>query len=82
MFVGFGIAAGSLAQLLHSQVTAAERATMVSVQSLLLQLAGAVGAVALGYLAALAGPLPAFLVAAALLALPVARLVVPEPVRA
>ncbi len=81
MFVGFGIAAGPLAQLLHSQLTAAERATVVSVQSLLLQLAGAVGAVALGYLAAATGPASAFLIAAVLLALPVARLVVPEPVR-
>ncbi|WP_020385774.1 MFS transporter [Kribbella catacumbae] len=81
MFVGFGIAAGPLAQLLHSQLTAAERATVVSVQSLLLQLAGAVGAVALGYLAAATGPAPAFLIAAVLLALPAARLVVPEPVR-
>lgn len=81
MFVGFGIAAGPLAQLLHSQLTAAERATVVSVQSLLLQVAGAVGAVALGYLAAATGPASAFLVAAVLLALPVARLGVPEPVR-
>ncbi|WBQ02851.1 MFS transporter [Kribbella sp. CA-293567] len=81
MFVGFGIAAGPMGQLLHSQIMAAERATVVSVQSLLLQLAGAVGAVALGYLAVVTGPAVAFLVAAALLAVPVARLVVPEPVR-
>jgi hypothetical protein len=81
MFVGFGIAAGPLAQLLHSQVTTAERATVVSVQSLLLQLAGAVGAVTLGQLAVVTGPAAAFLVAAALLAVPAARLVVPEPVR-
>ncbi|MEV8379119.1 MFS transporter [Kribbella sp. NPDC056861] len=81
MFVGFGIAAGPVAQLLHSQVTTAERATVVSVQSLLLQLSGAVGAVVLGHLAVVTAPAAAFLVAAALLAVPAARLVVPEPVR-
>lgn len=81
MFVGFGIAAGPLAQLLHSQVTAAERATVVSVQSLLLQFAGALGAVALGYLAVVTSPLVAFAVAAIAVAVPAARLIVPESVR-
>jgi MFS family permease len=80
MFVGLGMAAGPLSQLLHSQVTAAERATVVSVQSLLLQSAGALGAVALGYLAVVTSPLVAFLLAAIALAVPAARMVVPDPV--
>jgi hypothetical protein len=84
MFVGLGVAAGPLAQLLHSQVDTAERATVVSVQSLILMLAGAVGSVSLGYLAASTHPALAFGVAATAVAVPAVRLTsgeVPEPVR-
>lgn len=70
MFVGLGVIAGPVAQLLHSQVAATERATVVSVQSLVLQCAGAVGAVALGQLAATTGMAPAFGITAVLLAVP------------
>lgn len=70
MFVGLGITAGPVAQLLHSQVAATERATVVSVQSLVLQCAGAVGAVALGGLAAATGMAAAFGATAVLLAVP------------
>jgi hypothetical protein len=90
MFVGLGVAGGPLAQLLHSQVTAAERATVVSIQSLILQLAGAVGAVALGRLAVSTSMAVAFGVTAAMLAVPGWLLVAatapsqpePEPTRA
>jgi predicted MFS family arabinose efflux permease len=90
MFVGLGVAGGPLAQLLHSQVTAAERATVVSIQSLILQLAGAVGAVALGRLAVSTNMGVAFGVTAAMLAVPGWLLVAatapsqpePEPTRA
>ncbi|GAA1584085.1 hypothetical protein GCM10009789_42240 [Kribbella sancticallisti] len=77
MFVGLGVAAGPLAQLLHSRVDAAERATVVSVDSLILMLAGAVGAVALGQLAVSTHPAIAFAVAAVALAVPAARLAAP-----
>ena len=80
MFVGLGIAAGPLSQLLHSQVTTSERATVVSVQSLLLQSAGAIGAVGLTSLAVVTGPWVPFLLAAVVLAFPASRLVAPEPV--
>ncbi len=74
MFVGLGVAAGPLAQLLHSQLDASERATVISVQSLILMLAGAVGVVALGQLAASTHPAAAFGVAAIVLAVPALRL--------
>ncbi len=80
MFVGLGIASGPLSQLLHSQVTTGERATVVSVQSLLSQSAGAIGAVGLGSLAVVTSPWVAFLLAAVALAIPAARLVAPQPV--
>jgi MFS family permease len=70
MFVGLGIVGGPMAQLLHSQVAAAERATVVSVQSLIGYFGGAVGAVALGQLAVVAGMAVAFGVSAVLLAVP------------
>lgn len=78
MFVGLGVAAGPLAQLLHSQVDAAERATVVSVQSLILMLAGAVGSVSLGYLAASTHPALAFGVAAIAVAVPALRMIPAE----
>ncbi|QNE21049.1 MFS transporter [Kribbella qitaiheensis] len=68
MFVGLGVTAGPLAQLLHSQVDAAERATVVSVESLILMLAGAVGVVGLGQLAVSTHPAVAFGVTAVVLA--------------
>ena len=72
-----------MAQLLHSQVSAAERATVVSIQSLIGYLGGAVGAVALGQLAAVTSMAVAFGVAAVLLAVPGWLLVTaPTPTRA
>ncbi len=70
MFVGLGIVGGPMGQLLHSQVAAAERATVLSVQSLIGYVGGAVGAVVVGQLAVMTSMAVAFGVAAALLAVP------------
>jgi len=73
LFVGMGVTAGPQASVLHGRVSPGERATIVSVQSLFLQAAGAVGALAFGWLATAWGPAPGFgaaglaLVAAAVL---------------
>jgi hypothetical protein len=56
--------------LRRSQVAAAERATVLSVRSLILQLAGALGAVAMGGLAVLTNTAAAFGVPAVVLAVP------------
>ncbi|WP_196279274.1 MFS transporter [Catellatospora vulcania] len=68
MFLGLGAAVAPTGRLLHDRVEAGERATVLSVQSLLLQLGAAAGSVALGALAAAYGPGPAFAVSALLLA--------------
>ncbi|MEU7826116.1 MFS transporter [Catellatospora sp. NPDC049133] len=68
MFLGLGAAVAPVGRLLHDRVEAAERATVLSVQSLLLQLGAAAGSVALGALAAAYGPGPAFAGAGLLLA--------------
>lgn len=68
MFLGLGAAVAPVGRLLHDRVEAAERATMLSAQSLLLQLGAAAGSVALGALAAAYGPGPAFAGSALLLA--------------
>lgn len=60
MFLGLGAAVAPIGRLLHDRVEASERATVLSVQSLLLQLGAAAGSVALGALAAAYGPGPAF----------------------
>ncbi len=70
MFVGLGIVGGPMAQLLHSQVAATERATVISIQSLILYLGGAAGAVALGQLAVVTSMAVSFGVAAVMLAVP------------
>lgn len=69
MFVGLGVAVAPLGRLLHGRVVAAERATVLSVQSLLMMTGGSAGSLALGALAAQHGPGPAFAVAGLLLAL-------------
>lgn len=56
MFAALGATAAPQADLLHRRVDSHERATMLSVQSLVLQVVGAAGAVAMGYLAAHHGP--------------------------
>ncbi|MFD0596647.1 PucC family protein [Catellatospora coxensis] len=68
MFLGLGAAVAPVGRLLHDRVEAGERATVLSVQSLLLQLGAAAGSVALGALAAAYGPGPAFAGAGLLLA--------------
>lgn len=52
LFVGFGAAFPAQAQLLHERVDAGERATILSVQSLLMQLVGAVAVPLIGWQAA------------------------------
>lgn len=81
LFLGFGIAGPAEANLLHGRVGAGERATVISVQSLLLQLAAAAGALGLGRLATAVAPEAAFGVAAVLLlTLPLALLRSAAPV--
>ncbi|MBB5871846.1 MFS family permease [Allocatelliglobosispora scoriae] len=64
MFVGLGVSTPAQGQLVHARVAAGERATVLSVESLALQFAGAGGAMALGFLAGRTGPVAAFAVAA------------------
>jgi MFS family permease len=45
LFVGLGVTAAPEAEVLHQRVTAGERATVISVESLVLQLAAAAGAI-------------------------------------
>lgn len=63
-FVGLGIAGPPMADLLHSQVTGSQRATVLSVQSLVFQLTGAGGAILAGWLTVRNGPAAGFAVAA------------------
>jgi hypothetical protein len=67
-FFGLGVATAPMGDVLHRRVTAGERATVVSVQSLTLQLVGAAGSVSLGWVAGRYGVAPSFVVAGALLA--------------
>jgi MFS family permease len=67
-FIGLGIATAPMADLLHGRVGADRRATVVSVQSLTLQILGAGGTIAVGWVAGRYGVAPAFVIAAALLA--------------
>ncbi|HEV7713176.1 MAG TPA: MFS transporter [Asanoa sp.] len=81
MFVGLGITAAPQAAVLHARVAAGERATVVSVQSLALQAAGALGSVCFGALAATRGAEFAFGVAGGVLVVAagvVARIRLPE----
>ncbi|GAA1848575.1 MFS transporter [Asanoa iriomotensis] len=82
LFVGLGVTAAPEGALLHGRVAPAERATVISVQSLALQAAGALGAVTLGALAAARGAAFAFGVAGTVLvaaAWVVSRIRVPDP---
>ncbi|SNT25099.1 Major Facilitator Superfamily protein [Asanoa hainanensis] len=88
LFVGLGVTAAPQAALLHARVAPTERATVISVQSLALQAAGALGSVGSGALATARGPALAFGTAGAALvaaAWVVARIQVtdpaPEPLR-
>jgi MFS family permease len=67
LFAGLGAAAPAQGQMLHDRVGAAARATVVSVQSLLLQLAAAAGVTVLGWLAGRHGLWTGFAVGAAVL---------------
>ncbi|GIF66415.1 hypothetical protein Ais01nite_44500 [Asanoa ishikariensis] len=82
LFVGLGVTAAPQAALLHARVASTERATVISVQSLALQAAGAVGSVCFGALATARGAAFAFGaagVALAAAALVVARIRVTDP---
>lgn len=67
MFVGLGAMVAPVGQLLHDRVGADERATVLSVDSLVLQLGAGAGSLALGWLATARGPGAAFAVSALLL---------------
>jgi MFS family permease len=62
IFVGLGAAGPALGELLHGRVRGHERATVLSVQSLMLQLTGAGGVVVAGWLVVQQGPVAGFLV--------------------
>jgi MFS family permease len=62
-FVGLGISGPPMADLLHSQVTSSQRATVLSVQSLVFQFTGAGGAILAGWLTVREGPAAGFAVA-------------------
>ncbi|MFC7763159.1 MFS transporter [Catellatospora bangladeshensis] len=83
MFVGLGAMVAPVGQLLHDRVGADERATVLSVDSLVLQLGAGAGSLALGWLATARGPGAAFAVSALLLC-PAAVLLwhVPRRIRA
>jgi predicted MFS family arabinose efflux permease len=68
LFVGLGAAGPPLGEVLHGQVRSTERATVLSVQSLVLQLSGAAGALLAGALTAQLGAWLGFGVAAIALA--------------
>jgi hypothetical protein len=69
LFAGLGAAFPAQAQLLHDRVEPAERATVLSVQSLLMQVAGAVGLPVIGWQAARHGIGVGYALAAAVLVL-------------
>ena len=82
LFVGLGVTAAPQAALLHARVAPTERATVISVQSLALQAAGALGSVCFGALATARGAAFAFGtagVALAAAACVVARIKVTDP---
>ena len=82
LFVGLGVTAAPQAALLHARVAPGERATVISVQSLALQAAGAVGSVCFGALATARGAAFAFGMAGVALAAAawvVARIRIPDP---
>jgi hypothetical protein len=67
-FVGLGAAGPPLGEMLHGRVRSTERATVLSVQSLVLQVSGAVGALLAGALTARQGAWLGFGIAAVALA--------------
>jgi hypothetical protein len=75
MFVGLGLAGPFRSQVLHDRITSRERATVVSVDSLLLQAGGAAGAIGLAQLADRAGLAAAWAVAGTFLLLSAAAYV-------
>jgi len=82
-FVGLGVGGPPVADLLHSQLVSSQRATVLSVQSLIFQVTGAAGAVLAGWLTVRHGPAAGFGVAAASLSLAVGMLLTtPAPTRA
>ncbi|MGH8775912.1 MAG: MFS transporter [Jiangellaceae bacterium] len=77
-----GIARPLISDILHRSVSSAQRATILSVQSLTIQLCGVVAVLAIGPLAQHVSLLAAFALAAGVLALGAAACVrMPEPVR-
>ena len=67
LIAGLGAAFPAQAQLLHDRVEPAERATVLSVQSLLMQVVGAVGVPLVGWQAARHGVGLGYLIGAAVL---------------
>lgn len=69
IFVGLGINNPAAATITHSRVAATQRATVLSVQSLSLQLAGAIGVNALSRLSSQTSPIAAFLLVSVVIGL-------------
>lgn len=74
VFLGLGAAGPPLGELLHGQVEGQQRATLLSVQSLVFQVTGAGGAVLAGWLTVRSGPSAGFAVAVASMAAALAML--------
>ncbi len=67
IFVGLGAATPQMSTLLHERISAKQRATMISMQSLSMQICGAVGVLAFAWVAAQAGPGWAFVLSGAVI---------------
>jgi predicted MFS family arabinose efflux permease len=74
VFLGLGAAGPPLGELLHGQVDTDQRATLLSLQSLLFQITGAGGAVLAGWLTVSRGAGAGFAVAVASMAAGLAML--------
>ncbi len=67
IFVGLGLLSPAASELLNEQAEATERATVISLDSLVLQAAGVIGNLTLMRLAASTGPGPAWCLAGGIL---------------
>lgn len=78
IFAGLGLASPALSELLNGEAEATERATVISLDSLVLQFAGAVSSVTLMRMAASTGPGPVWYLAGGVLAASVLSIIAIE----
>ncbi len=67
IFVGLGAATPQMSTLMHERISAKQRATVISMQSLSMQIFGAIGVVSFAWVAAQAGPGWAFVLSGAVI---------------